>query len=77
MEPSQEPGFLSQMMMGSSNEEVDTVVVAIHNMEKTIPAQPTPFNVLLLKMFLFAQGKGQALVDPIKGGTKKNIQEWM
>jgi hypothetical protein len=53
-----------------NNEKVDIVVVAICNMEKIIPARPTPFNVLLLKMFLFAQGKGQALVDPIKRGMK-------
>ncbi len=59
------------------NEEVDIVVVVIRNMEKTILAQPTPFNVLLLKMFLFAQGKGQAFVDPIKGWTKENVLEWM
>jgi hypothetical protein len=31
--------------------------------------------VLLLKMFLFSQGKGQALIDPIKGRTKENILE--
>jgi hypothetical protein len=53
-----------------NNEKVDIVVVAICNMEKIIPAWPTPFSVLLLKMFLFAQGKGQALVDLIKGGMK-------
>jgi hypothetical protein len=41
-----------------SNEEANIVVATICNMEKTIPAQPTRFNVLLLKMFLFAQGKG-------------------
>jgi hypothetical protein len=28
-------------------------------------------------MFLFTQGKGQALADLIKRGTKENILEWM
>jgi hypothetical protein len=28
-------------------------------------------------MFFFAQGKGQALVDPIKGGMKENTLKWM
>ncbi len=60
-----------------NNEEVNIVVATIRNMEKTFPGWPTPFSVLLLKMFLFSQGKGQALIDPIKGGTKENILEWM
>jgi hypothetical protein len=60
-----------------NNEKADIVVATIHNMKKIIPAQPIPFNVLLLKMFLFAQGKGQALVKPIKGRTKENILKWM
>jgi hypothetical protein len=42
-----------------------------------IPTQPTPFIILLLKMFLFTQGKGQALDDPIKGGMNENILDWM
>lgn len=36
-----------------------------------------PFTMMLLKTFMFAQGTGQALVDPIKGGSKENIFEWM
>jgi hypothetical protein len=28
-------------------------------------------------MFLFTQGKGQALANPITRGTKENILEWM
>jgi hypothetical protein len=60
-----------------NNEEADVVVATIRNMEKTFPAWPTPFNVLLLKIFLFEQGKGEALTDLIKGGTKENILEWM
>jgi len=59
-----------------TNEEANIVVVAIRNMEKTIPAKPRPFSVLLLKMFLFVQGKGQAFANPIKG-TKENILKWM
>ncbi len=59
------------------NEKVDIMVATICNMEKIILAQPTPFRVLLLKMFLFAQGKGQALVDPIKGRMKENTLKWM
>lgn len=57
--------------------EDDIVVTTISNMEKTNPLQPTPFIVMLLKTFMFAQGIGQALVDPIKGGPRENIFKWM
>jgi hypothetical protein len=53
------------------------MVVAIRNIEKTNPLRPTPFTIMLLKTFLFAQGTGQALVDPIKGKMRENILEWM
>ncbi len=53
------------------------LVATIHNMEKIIPTWPTPCSVLLLKMFFFSQGKGKAFVNPIKGGMKENILEWM
>jgi len=59
-----------------SNEEANTVVTTICNMEKTIPMRPTPFNVSLLDMFLFAQGKGQAFANPIRR-TKENILKWI
>ncbi len=57
--------------------QVDTMVVAICNMEKTNPLKATPFIVMLLKTFLFAQEIGQALVDTIKKGMRENIFEWM
>jgi len=53
------------------------MVATICNMEETFLAQPTPFNVLLLRMFLFARSKGQGLANPIKRGRKENILEWM
>jgi hypothetical protein len=65
------------IMWTHSNEEVDIVVASICNMEKIIPAWPTPFNILLLKIFLFAQGKGQTLVDLIKWRMKENTLKWM
>ncbi len=60
-----------------NNEKANIVVATICNMEKMIPTRPTPFSVLLLKMFLFAQGKGKTFANPIKGGMKENKLEWM
>jgi hypothetical protein len=50
------------------NEKVDTMVVEILNMEKTIPTQPTPFNVLLLKMFYLHKAKDKQLLTLLKEG---------
>jgi hypothetical protein len=36
-----------------------------------------PFAMMLLKTFMFAQGTGKTLVDPIKGGSRENIFKWM
>ncbi len=65
------------ILLRHNNENVDTMVAVICNMLKTFPTQPTSFNVLLLKMFLFAHDKGQALTNPIKGRTKDKILKWM
>jgi hypothetical protein len=66
---------MSRISWTHNNEDVNILMATIRNMEKTFPTSPTPFSVLLLKMFLFSQGKGQALIDPIKGRTKENILE--
>ncbi len=69
--------ILPPVPLTHNKHEVHIMVVAIRNMENTNPLWPTPFIVILLKTFMFAQGIGQILVDLIKVGSKGNIFEWM
>jgi hypothetical protein len=69
--------IIPPVLLTHDKQVVDTTVVTICNMEKTNPLWPTPFIVMLLKTFMFAQRSRQALVDPIKVGSRGNIFEWM
>jgi len=42
-------------------------------MQVANPLQPTPYTILLFKMFLFAQGDKQPMCHPTKGGTWENF----
>jgi len=42
-------------------------------MQVAKPLQPTPYTILLFKMFLFAQGDKQPMCHPTKGGTWENF----
>jgi hypothetical protein len=56
-----------------NKEKASTIVVMICNLQMEKPLQPTPYTILLFKMFLFAQGDKQPMCHPTKGGTRKNI----
>jgi hypothetical protein len=56
-----------------NKEEASIIVVMICNMQMANQLQPTPYTILLFKMFLFAQGDRQPMCHLTKGGTQKNI----
>lgn len=60
-----------------NKEEASTIIVMICNMQVANPLQPTPYTILLFKMFLFAQGDKQPMCHPTKGGTWENFLRWI
>jgi hypothetical protein len=57
--------------------EAPTIIVTIFNMEKSNLLWPTPYTMLLVKMFLFTWCIKQAKCHPINGRTRENTMEWL
>jgi hypothetical protein len=70
-------GVLPQSPWMHSKEEALKVALAICNMQMLSLLRPTPWIVLIIKMFMFAKGFREPLSHPIKGGIRHNILEWI
>lgn len=60
-----------------NKDEASTIVVMVCNMQMAKPLQPTPYTILVFKMFLFTQGDRQPMCHPTKGGTLEIILGWI